>query len=74
MSQRVEAIYRKGVLYPMKPLKGLKENATVQVTVEMKSSAHHPLEKFAGILSAEEADHMLRVVDAEFEQVETNAW
>lgn len=72
MSQSVEAIYRKGKLHLLKPLKGLKENETVQVTIS--SLEKHPLERFAGVLSAEEANEMLRLIEAEFEQVEPNAW
>lgn len=72
MGYNVEAIYRKGELHLLKPLKGLKENETVRVTIS--SLEKHPLERFAGILSAEEASEMLRLIEAEFEQVEPNAW
>jgi predicted DNA-binding antitoxin AbrB/MazE fold protein len=74
MSETIEAVYKHGALHPLKPLKGLKENARVRVTVEPSSTAPHSLERFAGSLSAEEAEEMLRLVDEEFEQVEPDAW
>jgi len=73
MDKTIEAVYKKGALHPLKPLKGLKENSRVRLTVEPTSPGSHPLERFAGILSAEEADEMLRVVE-EFEQIDTDAW
>jgi len=72
MNRSVQAVYRKGKLHLLKPIKGLKENATVRVTIS--SLEEHPLERFAGVLSAEEADEMLRLIEAEFEQVEPHAW
>ncbi len=74
MSETIEAIYKKGALRLLKPLKGLKENSRVRITVELPSVTPHPLERFAGILSTEEADEMLRLVEEEFERIEPNAW
>jgi predicted DNA-binding antitoxin AbrB/MazE fold protein len=72
MDQHVEAIYQRGKLHLLKPLKGLKENSTVLVTVS--SLGQHPLARFAGALSHEEADEMMRLIEAEFEKDEPNAW
>ena len=72
MNKIIDAVYKKGAFHPVRPLKGLKENARVRVTVE--SASVHPLERFAGILSTKEADQMLKLVEEEFEQVDANAW
>jgi hypothetical protein len=72
MGQQVTAIYRRGKLHLLKPIKGLKENSTVLVTVS--SLEQHPLARFAGALSHEEADAMMRLIEAEFEQIEPNDW
>lgn len=74
MLARDHGIYRKGELYPLKPLKGLKENTQVRLTVEPASGAPSALERFAGVLSAEEADEMLKLIEEEFERVEPDAW
>jgi len=74
MTQTVEAVYKKGALHPLQPLQGLPENARVRITVEAEPATAHPLERFAGSLSAEEADEMLRLVEEEFEQVDPDAW
>lgn len=75
MTETIEAVYKKGALHPLKPLKGVKADARVRLTVEPISTATaHPLERFAGILSAEEANEMLRLVEEEFERIEPNAW
>ena len=73
MSQTVETIYKRGAFHPLRPLKGLPENARVRITVEAEPAAAHPLERFAGSLTAEEADEMLRLVEEEFEQVDPDA-
>ncbi|MBI3660123.1 antitoxin family protein [Candidatus Acetothermia bacterium] len=74
MNKVIDAVYKKGALHPVKPLKGLKENTRVRVTVESASETSHPLERFAGILSAEEADQMLKIVEEEFERIDSDAW
>jgi len=74
VGETIEAIYKKGALHPVKPLVGLEENARVCVTVEPSSKRPHALERFAGILSAQEANDMLRLIEEEFERVEPDAW
>ena len=74
MTKTIHAIYEHGVLRPLKPIEGLTENTEVEVTVSVKKETAHPLLKFAGILSEEEANKMLKIIEEEFETVNVDEW
>lgn len=72
--QTVEAIYENGVLRPLKALEGFPERCKVKITIESEETVAHPLQRFAGILSDEEAADLRRVIEDEFERIGPNAW
>lgn len=72
--QTVEAIYENGVLRPLKALEGLAERCKVKITIECEETTLHPLGRFAGILSDDEAADLRRVIEDEFERIDPNAW
>jgi predicted DNA-binding antitoxin AbrB/MazE fold protein len=74
MSNSVEAVYERGVLRPLQPLEGIAENARAWLKVELTGETTHPLTECIGILPDEDAKERRRVIDAEFEQVEPDAW
>lgn len=73
-SQTVEAIYENGVLRPLQALEGLVEPCKVKITIERGEAAPHPFLRFAGILSDDEAAELRRIIEAEFERIDPNAW
>jgi predicted DNA-binding antitoxin AbrB/MazE fold protein len=68
-----EAIYENGVLRPLKPLEGLKEHSRVTVTVT-EGDMPHPLADLAGTLPREDAEEMMRAIEAEFERIDPDEW
>ena len=74
MPKTVEAIYEDGVLRPLSPVKGLRKNQRVSITVEKAPKKKHPLEGLCGILPDEDATEMLKIVEEEFEKVDINEW
>jgi len=72
--QTIHAIYRNGLLSPIGSIEGIMDNTEVEITISPLKGAVHPLMRFAGILSAEDADSMLKVVEDEFEKVNPNDW
>lgn len=69
MTKTIHAIYEHGVLRPLEPIEGIMENTKVEVTVSIEEEVSHPILKFAGILSEEEANKMMQVVEEEFERI-----
>ena len=61
--QKVEAIYENGVLRPLEPLKSFAEHCKVNITVEYEETPPHPLARFVGILSDEEAQELRRIIE-----------
>jgi predicted DNA-binding antitoxin AbrB/MazE fold protein len=74
MTITIEAIYENGVLRPLQPIKGLKKNQHVDVTVSTTAKKKHPLHGLCGILPDADALEMLKTVEEEFEKVDINEW
>ena len=74
MTKTIHAIYEHGILRPLEPIEGLRENTEVEVTIAVKQKELSPILRFAGILSEEEANKMLRIVEEEFERVNLDEW
>jgi predicted DNA-binding antitoxin AbrB/MazE fold protein len=73
-SQTIEAIYENGVLRPLQALEGFAEPCKVKITVQLVEATPHPLLRFAGILSDNEASELRRIIEDEFERIDPNAW
>ena len=69
MTKTIHAIYEHGILRPLEPIEGIRENTEVEVSISVKEKVLSPILRFAGILSEEEANKMLRIVEEEFERV-----
>lgn len=74
MTKTINAIYEHGILRPLEPIEGIRENSEVEVTIAVKQKEVSPILRFAGILSEEEANKMLRIVEEEFERVNLDEW
>ena len=74
MPKTIEAIYEDGVLRPLLPIKGLRKNQRVDLTVEKTAKKKHPLRGLCGILPDADAAEMLKIVKEEFEKVDQNEW
>ncbi|MBM4065018.1 MAG: DUF104 domain-containing protein [Planctomycetes bacterium] len=74
MTKTIHAIYEHGILRPLEPIEGIRENSEVEVTIAVKQKEVSPILRFAGILSEEEANKMLRIVEEEFERVNLDEW
>lgn len=74
MTKTVNAIYEHGVFRPLEPIEGIMENTEVEVTVSVKREGSHPILRFAGILSEEDANMMMKMVEDEFERVNPDEW
>ncbi len=76
MTHTLEAVLEGGVLRPLTPVKGLPEGIPLRVTVEpiVNPNDDHPLLRFAGVLSDDEANEVNRIVADEFERVEPHGW
>ncbi len=68
MTTTIRAVYKKGVLHPVEPIKGLADQALVKVTVEIEEerrSDEDPILKVIGICrggpadGAEQHDHYI---------------
>jgi predicted DNA-binding antitoxin AbrB/MazE fold protein len=66
MTITVEAIYEKGVLRPLLPIKGLKKNQHIDITVSTTAKKKHPLQGLCGILPDADALEMLKADEEEF--------
>ncbi len=74
MTKTIHAIYEHGILRPLEPIEGIRENTEVEVTIAVKQKELSPILRLAGILSEEEANTMLRIVEEEFERVNLDEW
>lgn len=74
MTKTIHAIYEHGILRLLEPIEGIRENSEVEVTIAVKQKEVSPILRFAGILSEEEANKMLRIVEDEFERVNLDEW
>lgn len=74
MLKTIHAIYEHGVLKPLEPIEGIEENTKVKVTVSTEKDVSPPLLRFAGVLSEEDANSMMKVVDDEFERINQDEW
>jgi predicted DNA-binding antitoxin AbrB/MazE fold protein len=74
MTKTIHAVYEHGVFRPLEPVEDIIENAEVEVTVSVKKETPHPILKFAGILSKDDADMMMKMVEDEFERINPDEW
>ena len=74
MTRTVEAIFENGVFRPLEPLPELSDGATVHISVDVPVDRLARLRRCAGILPAEDAAEMLRVIEAEFERIDEREW
>ncbi|MBI2470751.1 MAG: antitoxin family protein [Planctomycetes bacterium] len=74
MTKTIHAIYKQGLLKPLEPIEGIKENAEVEITISVGDAGESRILKFAGILSDDEANRMLQTVEEEFERIDMNEW
>ena len=74
MTKTIEAVYENGVLRPLRPIRGLKKNQRVDITVATATMKKHPLHGLCGILPNADASEMLKTVEDEFEKVDINEW
>jgi predicted DNA-binding antitoxin AbrB/MazE fold protein len=74
MTKTIHAIYKQGLLRPLEPIEGIKENTEVEITISVGDVSPAHILKFAGILSDEEAKRMLQTVEEEFERIDMNEW
>ena len=74
MTKTIHAIYEHGILRPLEPIEGIRENTEVEVSISVKQKGLSPILRFAGILSEEEANKMLTIVEEEFERVNLDEW
>lgn len=74
MAKTIDAIYEKGVLRPLSPIKGLRSRQKVRITVEPPLKRKHPLAGLCGTLPDTDAADMLRTIENEFEKVDLREW
>ena len=72
MTQTFEAIYENGVLRPLTPLT-IDEHTKLRVSIE-DGSQPHPLLKYCGTISKEDADEIQKIIQDEFEGVNPDDW
>ena len=51
MTKTIHAMYEHGILRPLEPIEGIKENTEVEVTIAVKQKELSHILRFAGILS-----------------------
>lgn len=71
-SQTIEAVYENGIFRPIHPVTGLVEHSKVTLAIEYEAQAVHPLAKFGGILSNEEAEEIQAILAEEFSKVDAS--
>lgn len=74
MAKTIHAIYKDGLLKPLDPIEGIKENSEVEIIVSIKEQPPHSILRFAGILSEEDAYAMSKIIEDEFEKVNPDEW
>ena len=53
MTKTIHAIYKQGMLRPLEPIEGIKENTEVEITISVGDVGPSHILKFAGILREE---------------------
>jgi len=74
MAKTIDAVYEKGILRPLSPIKGLRSRQKVRITLETLSKQKHPLAGLSGTLPDKDAAEMLKVIEDEFEKVDMSEW
>jgi predicted DNA-binding antitoxin AbrB/MazE fold protein len=74
MTKIIEAVYEKGILRPINPLKGLRSRQKVRITLDTDIKQKHPLAGLCGTLPDKDAAEMLKVIEDEFEKVDMSDW
>lgn len=72
MTQTIEAIYTGKIIKPLKPIKGLKEDQRIEITIYIPPKKEG-IKALANTMSREEAIAMGKMIEAEFEKVD-NGW
>jgi len=74
MTKTIEAIYENGIFRPVNPVKGLRRQQRVVITLKNSSDKKHQLTGLCGILPDDDAKEILKIVEDEFEKVDVNEW
>jgi predicted DNA-binding antitoxin AbrB/MazE fold protein len=74
MVRSVRAIYENGVFRPLELFDGLPERSAVNLRVEEIDGSHGTLADFAGRWTAQDADCIAAIIEAEFERINPNDW
>ncbi|MGD0886198.1 MAG: antitoxin family protein [Thermodesulfovibrionales bacterium] len=74
MTKTIEAVYEKGILRPLSPIKGLRSRQKVHITLDTVLKKKHPLAGLCGTLPDKDAAEMMRVIEDEFEKVDMGEW
>ena len=74
MTRTIEARYENGILRPLEPLEGVAEHSRLTITLELKEVRAHPFAGYVGTLPDEDANEMMRIIDEEFESVDSERW
>jgi len=74
MPRTIEAIYKKGIIKPIKPIEGFEENSKIKVRIITSPRKKNPILKFAGILNDKEAERMISIIEEEFEKINPDEW
>ncbi|PIQ93675.1 MAG: hypothetical protein COV68_08655 [Nitrospirae bacterium CG11_big_fil_rev_8_21_14_0_20_41_14] len=74
MPKTIDAIYKQGIIKPIKPIEGFEENSTIKVRILTPPGGKNPILKFAGILTDEEANEMINIIEEEFEKISPDEW
>lgn len=74
MSQAINAIYKGGHFVPLAPVQGVQDNQSVRLTILVSKKEEHPLMRFVGSISNEEANELSEVIQEEFEKVNSDEW
>jgi len=74
MPKTIEAIYKKGIIKPIKPIEGFEEDSIIKVRILTHPEKKNPILKFAGILTDEEANEMSNIIEEEFEKINPDEW
>lgn len=68
------AVYENGVFRPLERLEGRAYRTAVKLRVEEVSADGGRLSEFAGRWSADDADQIAAVIDAEFGRIDHSEW
>ncbi|MBI5694362.1 MAG: antitoxin family protein [Nitrospirae bacterium] len=69
MRMLIRAVYEHGILRPIEPLEGIAENTRVNITLEAEDVRGKSFARFFGVMSPDEADDIITLIEEEFEQV-----